>query len=245
MLEKVKSSYIIKMFFSYIYERKKLKLIKYNRKIQKKVDVDINNYKLFKRKYVTFDKNGFAKEYGLFDNRLIYEGEYLNGERNGRGKEYNDIASVSFEGEFKKGKKWNNLNLKNGKGYIKEYKNNVLIYEGEYLNGERNGKGKEYNDNGKLIFEGEYVNGIKYNGWGYDEDNGNKIYELKFGKGCIKEYKNNILIYEGKYLEGKRNGEGKEYDNSGEIIFEGEYLYGFKHKGKEYNNKKLIFEGEY
>ena len=25
-----------------------------------------------------------------------------------------------------------------------------LIYEGEYLNGERNGKGKEYYDNGKL-----------------------------------------------------------------------------------------------
>ena len=96
MLENVKSSYIIKLFFSHIYERKKLKLIKYSRKIQKKVDVDINNYKLFKRKYVTFDKNGFAKEYGLFDNRLIYEGEYLNGERHGRGKEYNDIASVSF-----------------------------------------------------------------------------------------------------------------------------------------------------
>ena len=81
----------------------------------------------------------------------------------------------------------NNLNLKNGKGYIKEYKNNVLIYEGEYLNGERNGKGKEYNDNGKLIFEGEYLNGIRFNGWGYDENNGNKTYELKDGKGSIKE----------------------------------------------------------
>ena len=28
-------------------------------------------------------------------------------------------------------------------------------FEGEYLNGEKNGKGKEY-DKGKLIFEGEY-----------------------------------------------------------------------------------------
>ena len=36
-----------------------------------------------------------------------------------------------------------------------------LIYEGDYLNGKANGKGKEYNKEGKLIFEGEYSNGKK------------------------------------------------------------------------------------
>ena len=142
-----------------IYERKKLKLIKYNKNIQSKIDVNIKNYKLFKRKYVVYDNNGFAKEYGLFDNKLLYEGQYLNGERNGKGKEYNDIASVLFEGEFKKGKKWNNINLKNGKGYLKEYKNNTLIFEGEYLNGRRHGKGKEYDEDGELLYEGNYLNG--------------------------------------------------------------------------------------
>ena len=30
--------------------------------------------------------------------------------------------------------------------------------EGEYLNGERNGKGKEYYEDGKLMSEGEYLN---------------------------------------------------------------------------------------
>ena len=39
-----------------------------------------------------------------------------------------------------------------------------LEFEGEYLNGERNGKGKEYY-NGKLEFEGKYLNG-KRNGKG-------------------------------------------------------------------------------
>jgi len=34
-----------------------------------------------------------------------------------------------------------------------------LKYEGEYLNGKRNGKGKEYNRNGELIYEGLYLNG--------------------------------------------------------------------------------------
>ena len=36
------------------------------------------------------------------------------------------------------------------------------IFEGEYLNGKRNGKGKEYDKyNSKLEYEGEYLNGKK------------------------------------------------------------------------------------
>ena len=39
----------------------------------------------------------------------------------------------------------------NGKGYIKEYCiDGSLGFEGEYLNVEKNGKGKEYNEN--LLF---------------------------------------------------------------------------------------------
>ena len=35
----------------------------------------------------------------------------------------------------------------------------ILKFEGECLNGERNGKGKDYDFIGQLIFEGEYKNG--------------------------------------------------------------------------------------
>ena len=35
----------------------------------------------------------------------------------------------------------------------------MLEFEGEYLNGIRNGKGKEYYDDRKLMFEVEYLNG--------------------------------------------------------------------------------------
>ena len=99
-------------------------------------------------------------------------------------------------------------------------------YEGEYLNGERNGKGKEYYKNGDLEFEGEYLYGYKlkgkyyiddyleyegeflynkkYNGKGYDE-NGNIIYELINGNGKVKEYNyKGELEFEGEYLNGKR-----------------------------------------
>ena len=33
-----------------------------------------------------------------------------------------------------------------------------MIFEGEYINGKRNGKGKEYDSNGNLEFEGEFIN---------------------------------------------------------------------------------------
>ena len=43
--------------------------------------------------------------------------------------------------------------LKNGKGFVKEYdKYGSLIFEGEYLNSQRNGKGKEYSKNERLFF---------------------------------------------------------------------------------------------
>ena len=52
------------------------------------------------------------------------------------------------------------------------------------------------------------------------------------------------MLFEGEYLNGERNGKGKEV--IGLIEFEGEYLNGYKLKGKEFNtNGELIFEGEY
>ena len=62
-------------------------------------------------------------------------------------------------------------------------------FKGVYLNGKRNGSGKEYNEDGKLIFKGEYLKG-KRNGKG-------------------KEYYNDgQLKFEGEYLNGLRNGKG-------------------------------------
>ena len=102
-----------------------------------------------------------------------------------------------------------------------------FFFEGEFLNGKRNGKGKEYYFNKKLFFEGEYSNDKKWNGKGYDE-NGNIIYELINGNGKVKEYYyNGDLEFEGEYINGKRNGKGKEYDwYNCKLIFESEYLNG-------------------
>ena len=39
-----------------------------------------------------------------------------------------------------------------------------IKFEGEYFNGKKNGKGKEYYKNGKVEFEGEFLNGKKWKG---------------------------------------------------------------------------------
>ena len=49
-----------------------------------------------------------------------------------------------------------------GKEY--DYDGKYIIFEGEYLNDKRHGKGKEYDMNKNIVFEGEYLNGNRFNG---------------------------------------------------------------------------------
>ena len=127
MLKKIKSLYFIKNLFEYIEEIKKLKLIKYNKSLQKIINVSVNNYIHLTGKYIIYESNGAGKEYFGYDNLLIYKGGIINGQRNGKGKEYNYFGQIIFEGKFLNGQR-------NGKG--KEYDwIGKLKFEGEYLNG--------------------------------------------------------------------------------------------------------------
>ena len=98
MLKDIKSSYITKIIFSFVDEGRKLRLMKYNKKLQNNLDISIFNYKCFKGKYIIYQSNGIGKEFKGRDDKLVYEGEYLNGERNGKGKEYSDYGKIEFEG---------------------------------------------------------------------------------------------------------------------------------------------------
>ena len=125
MLDNVKSSFVLNEIITYINEKRKLELVKYNRTLQNKLNINIINYHLLGKKYKIEEKNGKGKEYNIND-KLLFEGEYLNNKRNGKGKEY-FLDRLKFEGEFLNGKR-------NGKG--KEYYlDGGLRFEGEYLNG--------------------------------------------------------------------------------------------------------------
>ena len=143
-------------------------------------------------------------------------------------KEANEKRLI-FEGEYLNGEK-------NGKG--KEYYKGELFFEGEYLYDERI-RGKEYFKN-FLEFEGEYLYNKKFDGKGYDKY-GNVMYELKKGCGGVIEFnEERKVIFIGEYLNGKRNGKGKEYDYLGNLIYKGNYLNGERKKRAKRKYLKLI-----
>ena len=270
IFDKIKSKYLIKIIFSYIHEKIKLKTIKCNKYLQNRLNIEFINYQLFSKRYKKLEKNGLISEYD-YNNNLVFKGEYLNEERNGKGKEY-----------------------------IYDNKKKILIFEGEYLKGMKNGKGKEYYSNGEIKFGGEYINNKRWNGTMHDFENKDITYKLEKGKGFIKEYEfnNEYTIYEGEYLNGKgklynfdklyfegefkcgKKWNGIGYDEKNEIIYElkegkglikknckfndlnenleiklGKYFYRLKIDG-EYNNGELngkvkiynddlILEGEF
>ena len=112
MMKNVKSSYFIQIIFSDINDRRMLKLLKHNKNLQKEMNINLINYKLFSKRYTIYESNGKGREYDGFYGSLKYEGEYKNGERNGKGKEFDYNGELRFEGEYLNGKR-------NGKG--KEY----------------------------------------------------------------------------------------------------------------------------
>ena len=99
--------------------------------------------------------NGKGKQY--FKNYFEYE--YINGSSNVKGKEYYNKDKLKYEGEFII---YGKFRFKNGKIKQYDYYSGLLVFDGEYKNGKRHGKGKEYGRYGRLIFEGYYINGKRY-----------------------------------------------------------------------------------
>ena len=136
----------------------------------------------------------------------------------------------------------------NGKrnGIGKEYDCDI-IFKGEYINGVKNGKGIEYNEKG-ILFEGDYLNGKRWNWFVKEYHDSSHLKKLKFygyfcnGEKIGREYDiDGQLIFKVKYLDDKR-WNGTIYNNNG-------FLFPIKNgngKIKEYNQEgKLIFKGEY
>jgi len=230
LINLIKSNYILKKVFSNLYEKRKLKLLIYNKNIQNKLGLNLEYFKTISGKEHFCGRNEIGIEYKLDTKKIIFKGQYKNGIKNGKGKEYYENEKiVKFEGEYLNGYK-----IK-GKGYDSIESINFVLNS--------NGKGKEY----KIVFEGEYLFGKRWNGKGYDCE-GSIAYEIKRGRGLVKEYYcDSVLKFEGQYINGEKNGIGKEYFSNSQLEYESEYLFGERSgKGKEYNfDGNLVFDGEY
>ena len=111
LIHSIKSKYILNGIFSYLDLNRKYDVIKYNKGIQKKLQIDIEYYKILSGRYIEGRRNGMIKEYLIDTKNLIFEGEYKNGKRNGKGKEYNKYGKLIFEGEYLNGKKKKELDI--------------------------------------------------------------------------------------------------------------------------------------
>ena len=214
----------------------------------------------------------------------MHNGEFKNGHKSGNGVIVNQNGEVELEGKFSGDNNESNINdiqieelERNNKkiNNISEEKRGIHIidFKGKFINGiekwkkanlhfEINNK-EEENEPMKGVFNIEVENqsAIKVKGI---------LNNIKFtGKAEIFDEKK-IFVYEGDYVNSKKEGTGRqiyesgkyyigEYHNDEEngngmvfdkddniIIYEGEFKNGKKNgKGKPYFNGLLIYEGDF
>ena len=174
----------------------------------------------------------YVGEVDLYTNKKCGNGEiiYSNGARE-KGTYYNnefegwntfvDNQGILYVGLFDK-------SHLNGKGlrYNKEINH---IYKGDFLNGQRHGKGKDYRNNSK--YEGEFRKDKKCGKGKIVFDSGDK-YEGEFSDNKFNGYGHYIWAkngheYKGNYLNGKFHGEGI-YTWGKNEYYNGEYVNGIK-----------------
>ena len=151
----------------------------------------------------------FEKDILLINQKINY---LKNQEKDERDEIKNEKEEIILNEEIYDGD-WKN-NLREGKGIMKY--NNGDIYNGEWINDKIEGKGIMKYNNGD-IYEGEWIKDIregkgkmKYNNG--DFYNGDWINNKKEGKGIMKY--NNGNIYNGEWYEDKREGYGEiKYKN--------------------------------
>jgi hypothetical protein len=177
----VKSNGVIKMYNNLKIDEDEdtddLKIEKNNSKILIS-EIVIKNEEIIKKTYyentiVLIYEYKYGKiwkeKYHNYNEIIGFESEFINGKK--FGKLYNYYSSsLLFEGEYKYEKIWDekdkkffakkiklekiNKNLIRGKQFMSS--DGKLKYDGEFKNGKKHGKGKEYDFNGILIFDGEY-----------------------------------------------------------------------------------------
>ena len=145
-------------------------------------------------------KNDLFNGKGIFvNNNSIYNGDFLNGKKHGKGKIEIDII---------KNKNSNNNNNNNNENKIEK-----KIYEGDWENDFINGNGIEIiqNENGKIIYNGQFIKGKKNGKGKLILSNGSEYYgdfknDLLEGNGIFKW--NDNKYYNGEWNNNCINGFG-------------------------------------
>jgi hypothetical protein len=180
----------------------------------------------------------------LFHSNSIkkYEGTFLNGKKNGNGILYNNIGMEIKNGVWENDKFIDGIftdyhisgqisyqGTKNTKlqyhGHGTQYTlNGLIVYEGEYKNGKKNGHGTFYN-NGILHYIGNFKNDMVHGSGILFFQTSSPYYEGKFVKNEI--FGNGKLFWpsgslhkEGYFKNAKLSGKGTVYDKDGKTVLQ-------------------------
>ena len=122
------------------------------------------------------------------------------------------------------------------------------LYEGRLEEGVLQGKGKEYDEEGRLAYEGTFQDGLRQ-GQGKAYEEGLLVYEGPFVQGLYegkgKLYQEGELYYEGDFAAGVAAGTGTRYHANGEPAYKGEFADGEPEgTGKAYDEEgRMIYQG--
>jgi hypothetical protein len=164
-----------------------------------------------------------------FKNDNIYEGDIENNFLNGKGK-YKWSNGTIYEGDFKSNTlngvgsyfwidgSWYNgevsCGLRNGYGTY-QCPNNGPVYTGQWVNGQRHGKGKiTFNSQEDSFYDGE---------WSNDKQCGMGIRQYSSGN-----------VYNGQWKEGQRHGKGTMHWKDKNEQYTGDWINGIQHGVGEY-----------
>jgi len=145
-LIKVKSHYIIKKCFEYITERKSLETIRYNKSIQKRINININHYKAYSEKYSSIEldimpmKNKYGKFINIKEENIKYFHIYFNDNKkkeieNTSLNKDNNVSKISIIIDYQIksfSKLFYNCRCIESIEFIKFYRNNVTDMSGMF-----------------------------------------------------------------------------------------------------------------
>ena len=178
--------------------------------------------------------NGYANGYGeiRWCNGISYKGLITKNLINGLGiyKYYNGSY---YDGNFKNG-------FKSGEGkYICIFENNIIvkIYSKDWKNDLLNGKGEIQCKNMSYNYKGDIKTAINHL---------SQLYILPYGLGVLTNNEG-IDIYVGKFVNGRKEGNGNEYYDNGIKKYSGGFILNHYHgEGKLYDSSgKVVYDGDF
>jgi len=151
------------------------------------------------------------------------EGSYVNNQRQGEWKFYFKEGGLEQTGKYDlKGRpegKWRWF-----------YESGNIKKEDNFKNGLLNGSYVEKSDSGKVIIQGEYIDGEEEGEWFYEVGDNKELGAYAAGKreGLWKHYTDDVLYFEGNYIEGNPSGDFTYYWENEKVKEKGKYIMGKK-----------------